>query len=178
MAGTNSSKRFLALLMQHQVRLTAFVRSAIPNRHDADDVMQNLAATLWEKFDTFEEGTEFEKWALTTARFTILSYYRDQKRSRVRFSEPLVEQIMETSARVLPEMEERAEALKECLGRLPDEHRHAFSLRYAEQYSNRDAAIKLGVNETALSKRLKKIRALLMNCVERQLSVPVQEGLT
>jgi RNA polymerase sigma-70 factor (ECF subfamily) len=174
MSTSNSSKRFLALLMQYQLRLTCFVRAAIPNRHDADDVTQTLAATLWEKFDHFEEGSDFEKWAIKTARFTILAYYRDKKRSRVCFSEPLVEQVMDSAETESIDIDERADALRHCLSKLPVEHREAFSLRYRDECSNRDAALRLGVDETALSKRLKKIRSMLLTCVEKQLAMPVR----
>ena len=40
-----------------------FVRSLVPRREDAAEVMQEAAVVLWEKFDEFDSSRDFRKWA-------------------------------------------------------------------------------------------------------------------
>jgi hypothetical protein len=41
----------------------------VPYAAEADDIFQETAATIWEKFSEYEQGTDFKNWALTIARF-------------------------------------------------------------------------------------------------------------
>ncbi|MEM1062637.1 MAG: sigma factor, partial [Planctomycetota bacterium] len=73
---------FLELLDGVYVDLHAYVRSLILNRSDSDDVLQDVCVVLWTKFDEFEFGTSFRKWALAVAYQRARAYWRDCKRYR------------------------------------------------------------------------------------------------
>src|SRR5262249_11570774 len=44
-------KLFLRLFLQNKRRLYAYVLTLLPNRADADDVLQEASLVLWDKFD-------------------------------------------------------------------------------------------------------------------------------
>ena len=43
----DSTERFLALLMSNQRRVHAFILSLVPNRNDADDLLQESIVVMW-----------------------------------------------------------------------------------------------------------------------------------
>ncbi len=61
--------QFLRLFAEHEPALRVVVRSLLPTRTDASDVMQNVAVVLWRKFGEFDATRDFRKWAFGVARF-------------------------------------------------------------------------------------------------------------
>ena len=54
---------FLRAFTAHEPAVRAFARRLVPRRADADDVMQEVAVVLWEKFSEFRQGGDFKAWA-------------------------------------------------------------------------------------------------------------------
>lgn len=75
----SSTTSFVTLLTEHQGDLRAFILSLMPGNPDARDVLQKTNVVLWEKRNSFQEGTNFRAWALTCARFTVLDYLKRRK---------------------------------------------------------------------------------------------------
>ena len=61
---TDRHRDFLRLFASHEPAIRAYVRRLVPLRADADDVMQDVAVVLWEKFEEFREGGDFRAWGL------------------------------------------------------------------------------------------------------------------
>ena len=75
-------KEFVNLLVSHQSQIRAFVISLLPGVSEAEDVIQNTNEVLWTKRETFELGSNFKAWALTTARFQVMALQQKLKRER------------------------------------------------------------------------------------------------
>ena len=56
---TDRHREFLRCFTANEAAIRAYVRRLVPLRSDADDVMQEVAVVLWEKFDEFREGGRF-----------------------------------------------------------------------------------------------------------------------
>ena len=80
---TDRHREFLRCFTANEAAIRAYVRRLVPLRSDADDVMQEVAVVLWEKFDEFREGGDFRAWALGVARFEVLAWLRDKARDRL-----------------------------------------------------------------------------------------------
>ena len=50
---------FLRLFTAHELAIRAHVRRLVPTRADADDVVQEVAVVLWQKFATFRHDADF-----------------------------------------------------------------------------------------------------------------------
>ena len=48
---SEKSKLFLRLFLQNERRLYAYILTLLPNRADADDVLQEASLVMWDKFD-------------------------------------------------------------------------------------------------------------------------------
>ena len=68
------SKKFVSLLVPNQRRIQAFILMLVPNISDADDIYQETLTEMWNKFSTFQEGTDFVAWAITIVQFHLKQY--------------------------------------------------------------------------------------------------------
>ena len=51
--------QFLRLFTTHEPAVRGFVRSLLPTREDAHEVMQEVALVLWRKFGDYATGEDF-----------------------------------------------------------------------------------------------------------------------
>src|SRR6188768_3964638 len=94
--------RFLRIYTAHEPAIRAFVRRLVPSRADADDVMQEAAVVLWEKFGEFDVDGDFRAWAFSVARYKVLSWLRDKRRDRLVLSDEVVTLVADETTRDEP----------------------------------------------------------------------------
>lgn len=64
---TESRKRLMALMTRHQRQIFAYIYTLVPDRHDAEDLLQETSLVICEKFDEFRPGSDFVAWACQIA---------------------------------------------------------------------------------------------------------------
>jgi RNA polymerase sigma-70 factor (ECF subfamily) len=168
----DKSKLFLRLFLQNERRLYAYILTLLPHRADADDVLQQVSMVLWDKFDANDPPGDFAAWGCRIAYFKVLDFYKHHQRSRVRFSQALLERVAETAiehAEAL-QLDERREALAHCLEKLTPRERDLLGRRFADGATTRSTAEALGRSVDAVYKTLAKIRHALFDCVTRTLA--------
>ena len=66
-AAATSSKdvpaELVQLMMKYQRRIFAYIHTLVPDRSDAEDILQEASLTICEKFNEFTSGTNFYSWA-------------------------------------------------------------------------------------------------------------------
>src|SRR4051812_34190449 len=75
-----SRKRLVALLTRHQRQIFSYIYVLVPNRADAEDLLQETSVVVCEKFHEFKEGTDFVAWACQIAYWRVR--YSRQKYAR------------------------------------------------------------------------------------------------
>ena len=74
---------FLPLFLAHQPALYAFVLANGIAPADADDVIQNVAVVLWQRYAEFRPGSDFRAWAYAVTRLELRKqgdrWRRDQR---------------------------------------------------------------------------------------------------
>ncbi|MCB1225212.1 MAG: sigma-70 family RNA polymerase sigma factor [Verrucomicrobiales bacterium] len=169
-AESDRTTEFLQLLNAHDRALTLYVYGLVPRDSEAEDLLQQTKMLLWRHFDEFELGTNFLAWARKTAFHQVLSHRRKQKRAHVALSDEALEALGEAVAQLAAEPSERHEALRDCLARLPEEHRRLIRWRYFDDTDIRAMAEDMGKTETAVYRALSRIRMTLQECLERHLN--------
>lgn len=166
---SNSSKTeyFIHLLSSNYHRIYAFIQSVVINEADADDIMQDTSMVMWKKFDDFASGTDFVAWGITIAKYRILDYRR--KRKDYQLSEDTLELLAAESEKMVPEMEKRFQALKDCLGKLNRKDIDLLKLRYTHNYPAKMIALRIGTTINMVYQNMSRIKLLLVNCVRKQL---------
>jgi RNA polymerase sigma-70 factor (ECF subfamily) len=158
---------FLRLYAENEAALHAFVRSMLPSRQEASEVMQDVVVTLWQKF---ESAHNFRPWAYAVARSKVLMHLRRRARDRHVFDEELVGQLADRQDAFTHRHELQREALEECLQKLPQDQRDMVLSAYTK--NTRIHAMAQSREETAMAlyKRLHRIRQVLLECVQRTLN--------
>ena len=165
---------FLRLFAEHEPAVRAFVRSLLPRREDARDVMQEIAVVLWRKFEEFDAGRDFRKWAFGVARLEVLAFVRDHARDRHVFGAEVLELIEQEAVEAGPRLEAQREALDECLQKLPEAQRTLVHAAYGPGVRMDALAGERGQTAMSLYKTLHRIRLALIECTRRVLA---REGL-
>ena len=168
---------FSELLQESRSRVFGFIYALVLNLADTEDVFQQTAALLWEKFDEFEPGTDFTSWALRVARFKASNFMRGRYRERKRFSNSAVEALCEAAAGPDVGRQERLDALKSCMAKLEDADRTLLVRCYSGSMRIKEIAENEGKNPNALYAALHRIRTLLMDCVRRSLAASEHPSL-
>ena len=107
----SSEKRvdqFLRLYHSHEVALRGIALSLVPRWADASEVIQEANLVMWQKFDEFEIGTNFQAWAGRIIQFKAKEFRRKQGRDQHIFTfltDELSETLVEDASDLVGEFE-------------------------------------------------------------------------
>jgi RNA polymerase sigma-70 factor, ECF subfamily len=161
-------ERFIQLFLPLQSGLQGYLRTLIPNRSDAEDVLQAVATVIWERFDEFQPGTRFDSWAYQIAYLQALRFLKERKRSKLVFSEDVVTLLADEAAKIGTNTSEVVDALDLCVEELPEIDRDLLRLRFESGANNRSVASVLGRSEGAISRALTRLYRDLLHCIQRR----------
>ena len=167
---TEGRKRLMALITRHQRQIFSYIYTLVPDRHDAQDLLQETSLVIVEKFHEFEPGTDFVAWACQIAYWRIRAARQKFARSKVVFDQNVVDAVAQTAATMGRELDARHEALEQCLKKLHPRDRAMVLTRYEPGASVEEAAHQSGRSLVAAYKALARIRKLLFDCVSNQLA--------
>jgi RNA polymerase sigma-70 factor (ECF subfamily) len=159
--------QFLRHYAESEMALHTFVRSLVPTRQMASEVMQDVILVLWEKF---EVAADFQGWAFGVARNVVMRHLRSLSRDRHVFDDELVNQLADDAAALVPVHDGHREALEHCLKKLPAAQRELVLTAYTKGTRMDELATRRGQTPMALYKLLHRIRQALLECVERTLA--------
>lgn len=166
-----SRAEFADLLRRHQSQLFAYVHSLVRDLNDADDLFQQVAMTLWGKFDQFDRQRSFVAWACGFARLEVLNFLRTRSRSRLYFSDELNLLLIEAQTEIdQAELASRREALSGCLERLRERDRELLFECYGASGAVSETARRRGRSSQSIHNSLRRIRRALFECIQRTLT--------
>jgi RNA polymerase sigma-70 factor (ECF subfamily) len=166
----DSQEQFVRNLTNCQASLYAYILSLLPNRDDANDILQDTNLVMWRRSEEYVEGTNFLAWAYKIARYKVLARHRDSRRDRHIFDEQLFDRLADDAERRTRDPNGVAALLEDCVEELPVVQRQLVEDRYAPGGSVQDMAQKLGQSAAALSVTLSRIRHTLLGCIQRKLA--------
>ena len=162
------TKELVLLMTQHQRRIFSYIYTLVPDRHSAEDILQETSLVICEKFSDFRTGTDFAAWACQIAWWQVRAARTKFARSKVIFDEKVLEAVAATAAELAPEQSARQEALSHCLQKLNPRDRDLLMTRYESGVE--EAAKRTGRSLVAAYKALTRLRKLLHDCVTNALS--------
>lgn len=141
----------------------------VGNRADADDVMQEVCIVLWQKYDEFEQGRDFRKWARGIAFHVAKAYARKKRRYAYGLSDRALTRIEQLRTAGMELFEIRRELLRECLNKLSDRDQQFLEDCYDGPLSQVEFARSQGISVETIYTRLKRLRRRLIDCINRTL---------
>ncbi|HSV13756.1 MAG TPA: sigma-70 family RNA polymerase sigma factor [Tepidisphaeraceae bacterium] len=167
---TESRKRLMALMTRHQRQIFSYIYVLVPNRNDAEDILQETSLLICEKFHEFKEGTDFVAWASQIAYWRVRYSRQKFARSKVVFDQEIVDVLAQTASSMADEMDDRHEALGRCLQQLHPRDRELLIARYEPGGGVEEAARRSGRTLPTAYKALARLRKLLLDCVTTRIA--------
>lgn len=162
---------FLRLLAAHERWLATYIYSLVAPSHDAEDVLQEIKITLWKHFPKFQPGSNFKAWARTIATHQVLNYRRSVKRhAGSSLDEVFIEAVAAEIDRQSEELDGKADALRLCVRKLPSAHQKMIQWRYYDECTVDEISARTSRSVEAVYRLLSRIRAVLNECVQNQIS--------
>lgn len=173
MTDNSVSFEFSQKLVGVQKNLYSFILSLLPNRSDAEDVLQETNLILCQKSKEYDPEGNFRSWAFNIARYQVMAHLTKKKRSKIFFSNELVETLanedFDSSKHHLTQR-----ALQVCYELLPDHMKEISRMRFKEDLSMKEICKALDRPIGAISGTLFRIRQNLIQCV--RLKIPQLEA--
>jgi RNA polymerase sigma-70 factor (ECF subfamily) len=163
---TASQQRFLSLFLRSEREIFRYVAALVPNVADAEDIVQQTAIALWEKFDTYDPAQPFTPWACRFALNKTKQWIERRQRWQALLQGGLAEELAQRREELLPDIERRLKHLEGCLNQLPAEQRSMVEGYYYRRDGIEKVAEGSGRTVAAAYKTLQRIRQALQACIE------------
>lgn len=163
-------KQFIRSFAAHEPAIRAFIRRLVPLRADVDDITQDVAVVLWEKFPQFRDGGDFLAWALGVARYEVLAWRRDKARDRLVLAEDVVDLLAAESHQAEPHLERQRIALETCMKKIAAGHFQLLMQVYQPGNRIQELAAASGRTAAGVYQWLFRIRRSLLKCIQRELA--------
>lgn len=163
-------------LTRAQPRLALFIRSLMPGETEADEILQQTNAKIWENRRRFELGSNFLAWAIAITKFEALNHIKRQQRdSKLTFSDHLENLIADDAMHLNDDIAEKRQALKSCLAELSSEHRKLLLSRYSGNNELAEVAKQLRRSPAGIRVTLTRLRTKILECIQRRLAISMRE---
>jgi RNA polymerase sigma-70 factor (ECF subfamily) len=166
---TDSHGDFLRLFTAHELAIRAHVRRLVPTRADADDVVQEVAVVLWQKFATFNHDGDFGAWAFGIVRYEVLAWRRDKARDRLVLTGEVIELLASEAGDDESRLAQQRDLLAECLDAIDPKHRSLLLAAYKPSATIHDVARESGRTVGGFYQWLHRMRRLLLECVRARM---------
>lgn len=153
-----------------QPAVAAYIRAEVKNRHDAEDVLQEVGKAVMSSSSRYDDTRPITNWMFGIARNQVLQYFRQRSKDRAIFSSDFVEGLAVTYDSLLPTLSERRDALEECLQKLKATQRQILQMYYREELPQLEIARQLCISKSAVGVLMYRARTALKDCVHRRLS--------
>jgi len=158
---------FALQFIQNQSRVYAYIATLLPNRSDAEEILQRTSLVMWQKWDRFDPKYGFVPWARGIALNEIRNFLRRSERKNVHLSDSLIS-VLASDVEKEPDAD-RVSALRNCLGELEGQQRDLLEQCYLESLGAKEVAMSRGVSVDAVYMRVHRIRRTLVRCIEKQI---------
>ena len=161
-----AQQRFLSLFLRSEREVFRYVATLVPNVADAEDIVQQTALALWEKFDAYDSSQPFTPWACRFALNKTKQWIERRQRWQALLEGGLAEELAQRREDLRPEIETRLKHLEGCLSKLPEEQRSIVEGYYYRRDGIEKLAEHSGRTVAATYKTLQRIREALQTCIE------------
>ncbi len=158
------------LWMDAQPSVLSFICAAIPRFHDAEDVLQEVAVDIADNFDRYDPSRPFVAWAIGIARRKIAQHFRSHQRDSLLIHSEMLESVAEAHVQRHDQLDERREALGQCLEELDSKAQDVIRMRYSENLHSPEIAQQLDSTSGSVRVMLTRIRTKLNDCIESKIA--------
>jgi RNA polymerase sigma-70 factor, ECF subfamily len=163
---TAAQQRFLSLFLRSEREIFRYVAALVPNVTDTEDIVQQTALALWEKFDAYDPSRPFTPWACRFALNKARQWIERRQHWQALLDHGLADELALRRQELQPEFECRLRHLEDCLTKIPTEQRELVEAYYYERADIASLAERSGKTVAATYKVLQRVRQTLQLCME------------
>lgn len=163
---------FEGIVLEHQSSIRAHLAVRLRDRHEADDLAQEVFLTAYSRISTFDRGRPLRAWLRGIADNLLRNHLR-KKRAIAKGGADDVMVLLESRLAGMRENaddEEALEALRGCLGLLDERARRLVAMRYADEIPLAKICARTGRRHSAVTMSLHRLREKLRDCVRGKLA--------
>jgi RNA polymerase sigma-70 factor (ECF subfamily) len=161
-----AQQRFLSLFLRSEREVFRYVAALVPHVADAEDIVQQTALALWEKFDTYDPAQPFTPWACRFALNKTRQWIERRQRWQTLLTNGLADELARRRDELQPEWEHHLVHLEGCLGQLPADQRTLVEGYYYHRKGIEALARASDRTVEATYKMLQRIRHALQHCIK------------
>jgi RNA polymerase sigma-70 factor (ECF subfamily) len=144
-----------------QARLKNFIRQRVAEEKDVEEIYQETLIAAFESLDRFKGKSSFYTWLCAIAKHEVVDFYRKQKIKTFLFSRfPWLEEL--ASQALGPEQillrNEFEARVKKTMVSISEGYREVLRLKYYDNLSVKEIAVKLDETAKAVESRLFRAR--------------------
>jgi len=166
---SRQTEQFATLWTSAQATISGFIRTLIPDYHQAEEVLQRVAVVLVRKFENYDQARPFAAWAIGVAKFEVLYFRRQYATDKHVFDDEIVERVAISFQRIAEDTDPRYEALEQCIDELEGRAKEVLDMRYGRELKSGAIADEMKLSTGAVRMLLCRVRAALRVCVERRI---------
>jgi RNA polymerase sigma-70 factor (ECF subfamily) len=163
--GAAAQQRFLSLFLRSEREIFRYVAALVPNVADAEDIVQQTALALWEKFDAYDQNQPFTPWACRFALNKTRQWIERRQRWQALLEGGLAEELAQRREELRPALDQRLRYLEGCLRKLPREQLSVVEGYYYRRDGIEKLAKDTGRTVAAIYKVLQRVRLALQTCI-------------
>ncbi|HWL09259.1 MAG TPA: sigma-70 family RNA polymerase sigma factor [Planctomicrobium sp.] len=169
MAHPSTSVNLAREWAKSQQNILAYIGSLTYNVREAEELLQETAANVFEHADRYDPARPFLPWALGIARNVVMKHRRQVARHQCVIDLEAMERLADIFDDLAPQREQLRDALNECREKLPPRSQQICRLRYESDLNMSEIAKRLGSTAGAIRVLLHRIRDQLRQCIEKQI---------
>lgn len=146
---------FEKLLQENLVPLQRYVKFKINNKHDAEDIIQEVCLTATVKFESIKNVSAFKAWLIGIAHNKCNDYYRQKAKNMDISLESLSESALSTGRFGVTEQS----IVRDTLEIIGDKEKQILYLYFFKNYSQEDIAKQLEIPLGTVKSRLHYAKA-------------------
>ncbi len=157
------------VFLAYEARLRGFVEKRVPDKAEADDILQQLYLKVYANCEQLQEVKNIKAWLYQVTRNAVYDFFRESSRRQSIGELELPDGELPGSAR------HEVEALVEpFIKLLPAEYAEALRLSELEGISQKEIAGRLGISYSGAKSRVQRgrerLKALFMECCHLEFS--------
>lgn len=174
---TGSTEAFEELVTRYEAKVFNLALRFTRNQEDAEEVLQDVFATIYKKIAGFQGKSAFSSWlyrVIVNAAFMKLRKRKQQQSMSLEDLSPMVRQhYLDQESAFLSRSDaismnrELREVLEAAINRLPGQYRAVFILRDIDGLSNQEVGEILDLSIPAVKSRLHRSRLMLRKKLTR-----------
>jgi RNA polymerase sigma-70 factor (ECF subfamily) len=167
------TEAFAELVRLYQREVWAVVSAMLLDRTKTEDLVQQTFVNAYQRLDRFERERDFGAWIKEIARNQVRQELRSRQREGHRLE--LYHRHLSTQMEDPPVLEGQkrlADALVECIQKLPTAAAEMIQMRYEDAMDFGRIAAQLGRTVEATRQHLARIRITLRDCIRKRLAQP------